>query len=247
MIRVALADREALMAQAIARLIDMEPDMRTTAIYSDGRDLLRGLTFGESDVLLLEPAGLTLTGFQLIHRLRVAHPGACIVILTSSEREQDLFTAIRAGVQGFISKFSDVSEVPSAIRAAHDGSAVLSREQAAQLMAEFARRTYDQTGLAPRQRELLVGIVQGKSNQEIATDLSLTEKTVKNYMRDLFSVLGARNRTEAAVCALQMDLVPEREWASPIQGAPLRAPSQRAGSAAPAALKRKVSGRGLTS
>jgi DNA-binding NarL/FixJ family response regulator len=68
-----------------------------------------------------------------------------------------------------------------------------------------------ETGLTPRQRDLLTGIVQGKSNREIAFDVHLSEKTVKNYMRGLFSALGVRDRTGAAVSALQRGLIANDE------------------------------------
>ncbi|MBV9280206.1 MAG: response regulator transcription factor [Chloroflexi bacterium] len=215
MIHVTVADRETLMAQAIARLIDVEPDLRVAAICGDERTLLGALAARTCHVLLLEPVGFSPLEFQLVRRLRAAHPGVRIVILTTSQRERDLFVAVRAEVADFLSKFGDIAEVPQAIRAAATGSAVLSEQEGTRVVAEVSGRTSGESGLAPRQRDLLPGLVQGKSNQEIAVDLALTEKTVKNYMRELFSALGARNRTEAAIRAVQLDLVPEGAWADP--------------------------------
>jgi DNA-binding NarL/FixJ family response regulator len=91
-------------------------------------------------------------------------------------------------------------------------------------MDVVGRQPDSKTGLTRRQRELLTGILQGKTNREIAGELHLTEKTVKNYMPGLFSRLGANNRTDAVVHAFQLDLVSERDWApAEEQGRALRA------------------------
>jgi DNA-binding NarL/FixJ family response regulator len=129
------------------------------------------------------------------------------VVVTASRWEQDLFTAVRAGVRGYVSKSADPMEVVTAVRAAYQGVAVLSQERAVQLMDEFARQSYVETGLSPRQRDILTGLVQGKTNREIGEELHLAEKTIKNYMRGLFSALGCRDRTEAAVVSIQRGLV----------------------------------------
>jgi DNA-binding NarL/FixJ family response regulator len=74
-------------------------------------------------------------------------------------------------------------------------------------MDAFARQSVQESGLSPRQRDILEGLVHGKTNREIAADLALSEKTVKNYMRAIFSVLGCRDRTEAAIAGIRRGLV----------------------------------------
>jgi DNA-binding NarL/FixJ family response regulator len=143
------------------------------------------------------------------------NPDVGVVVVTASQSESDLYGAVRAGVRGYISKSADFSEVLKAIRAAYEGLAMLSQEQASQLMAEFARQSYEETGLSLRQREILAGLTQAKTNREIAIDLDLAEKTVKNYMRGLFSALGCRDRTEAAILGIQKGLVPADATAQP--------------------------------
>ena len=211
-IRVALADREYLVAQALAQIMGTEPDISIVGMYTDGPSLLRGLCIRKADVVVLDPAGLTSLGTGLIRRIRDSHPATAVVVLTANQRERQLFSAVRAGVRGYLSKSASVSDVREAIRSAASGGGMLSPEGARQLMEAFARQSHEDIGLTPRQRDMLSGLVRGKTNREIASALDLSEKTVKNYMKGLFAVLGVRDRTEAAVQALQLDLVSERDW-----------------------------------
>jgi NarL family two-component system response regulator LiaR len=204
--RVVIADKDRLVIQLLARLVDGEHDMSVTRTYTDGASLLKGVQSGQHDVIILDPQGLG-SPIHLLDRVRNVDPDARIVVITASQTDSDLFSAIRAGVRGYLSKSTDVSEVLAAIRAAYNGAAVLGQETAAQLMDEFAKQSYEETGLSPRQRDILTGLVQGKTNREIAADLSLSEKTVKNYMRAVFSALGCRDRTEAAIVGIRKGLV----------------------------------------
>jgi two-component system, NarL family, response regulator LiaR len=204
--RVVIADKDRLVIQLLARLVDGEHDMSVTRTYTDGASLLKGVQSGQHDVIILDPQGLG-SPIHLLDRVRNVDPDARIVVITASQTDSDLFSAVRAGVRGYLSKSTDASEVLAAVRAAHNGAAVLGQETAAQLMDEFARQSYEETGLSPRQRDILTGLVQGKTNREIAADLSLSEKTVKNYMRAIFSALGCRDRTEAAIVGIRKGLV----------------------------------------
>jgi DNA-binding NarL/FixJ family response regulator len=207
MMRIVLADKDRLVMQLLARLINGEPDMRVEDMCAGGAEFLRAVRSRRHDVAVVDPAGLSPLGVEILSRVRDTDPDLRVVVVTPSTHESDLFVAVRAGVRGYISKSTDVSEVLCAIRAAHKGNAVLSQERAAQLMDAFARQSVQETGLSPRQQEILERLVQGKTNREIAADLALSEKTVKNYMRSVFSVLGCRDRTEAAVAGIRRGLV----------------------------------------
>jgi NarL family two-component system response regulator LiaR len=212
MIRVALADREHLLVQALSHLVSAETDMVVAGIYTDGESLIDGLADKPADVALMDPIGLSAMGMEVIRQVMTAHPQTAVVVLTANQQEQQLFAAIRAGARGYLSKSSDISEVLSAVRAVAYGEALISPELAVQLLAEFARLSYMETGLTSRERDILNAIVRGDSNREIAQSLGLSEKTVKNYVSDILSKLHVRDRTEAAVYALQMGLVSEGDW-----------------------------------
>jgi DNA-binding NarL/FixJ family response regulator len=212
MIRVVLADRENLFVQALSRLVEAEADMTVTAIYSDGEALLNGLSTQAADVVLMDPIGLTPLGMELVRQVMSSFPESHVVVLTANQQEQQLFAAVRAGARGYLSKSADIAEVLEAIRSVAFGEALISPELAVQLLDEFARLSYLETGLTSRERDILNAIVRGDSNREIAQSLGLSEKTVKNYVSDILSKLHVRDRTEAAVYALQMGLVTEGDW-----------------------------------
>jgi DNA-binding NarL/FixJ family response regulator len=212
MIRVALADREHLFVQALSRLVAAETDMQVTAIYTDGESLMNGMAEKEADVLLTDPVGLTPMGMELVRQSMSSFPNTHVVVLTANQQEQQLFAAIRAGARGYLSKSADITEVLEALRAVAYGEALISPELAVQLLDEFARLSYLETGLTSRERDILNAIVRGDSNREIAQHLGLSEKTVKNYVSDILSKLHVRDRTEAAVYALQMGLVTQGDW-----------------------------------
>ncbi|MGH2447215.1 MAG: LuxR C-terminal-related transcriptional regulator [Chloroflexota bacterium] len=212
MIRVALADREHLFGQALGRLIDAELDMKVVGIYTDGDTLLREIAAREPNVVLMDPMGLTALGMELIHQVEAQSADTHVVVLTAYQQEQQLFSAIRAGARGYLSKGAELREVLDAVRAVACGEALISPEVAGRLLDEFARLSYLETGLTGRERDILTAIVQGDSNREIAHGLGLSEKTVKNYVSDILSKLHVRDRTEAAVYALQMGLVADGDW-----------------------------------
>lgn len=212
MIKVALADRERLLGQALARLLGAETDIQITGTYTDADALVRHIEGGGVDVVLMDPLGLTPLGMELVRRVLAADPSTKVVILTTTQQEQQLFSAIRAGARGYLLKSADLSEVLSALRAVAFGDALITPELAVQLLDEFARLSYQETGLTARERDILSAIVQGDSNREIANQLGLSEKTVKNYVSDILSKLNVRDRTEAAVYALQMGLVSDGDW-----------------------------------
>ena len=212
MIRVALGDREHLFVQALSRLVGAEMDMMVTGTYTDADTLLRDLETQDVDVVLMDPMGLSSLGMELVRQVLLKFPGTRVVILTANQQEQHLFAAVRAGARGYISKSADIGEVLEAIRAVAYGEALISPELAARLLDEFARLSQVDTGLTGRERDILSAIVQGDSNREIAQKLGLSEKTIKNYVSEIFTKLNVRDRTEAAVYALRMGLVSEGDW-----------------------------------
>jgi two-component system, NarL family, response regulator LiaR len=212
MIRVALADREHLLVQALSHLVLAEADMTISGIYTHSEALLKGLQTKEADVVLMDPIGLSPMGMEIVRQVIQDKPEARVVVLTANQQEQQLFAAIRAGARGYLPKSADITEVLEAIRAVAFGEALISPELAVQLLEEFARLSVQETGLTARERDILSAIVQGDSNREIANSLGLSEKTVKNYVSDILSKLHVRDRTEAAVYALQMGLVTDGDW-----------------------------------
>jgi DNA-binding NarL/FixJ family response regulator len=206
-IRIALADREQVLGQALARLVGAESDMIVTGVYTGSESLMESLESHPADVVMIDPSGHTSFGTDLISKLLARHPQVRVVVLTANQQEQQLFSAVRAGARGYISKSADIADVINALRAVHYGEALISPELAVKLLKEFARLSVQETGLTARERDVLNAIVHGETNREIARALGLSEKTVKNYITNILSKLNVRDRTQAAVYALRMGLV----------------------------------------
>jgi DNA-binding NarL/FixJ family response regulator len=211
-IRIALADREQVLGQALARLVGAETDMRVTGVYTGGESLMEALESHPADVAMMDPIGLTSLGMDLIRRVLARYPQVRVVVLTANQQEQQLFSAVRAGARGYISKSADIADVINALRAVHYGEALINSELAVNLLQEFARLSVQETGLTARERDVLNGIVRGETNYEIARALGLSEKTVKNYISNILSKLNVRDRTQAAVFALRMGLITDGDW-----------------------------------
>jgi DNA-binding NarL/FixJ family response regulator len=116
----------------------------------------------------MDPIGLTPMGMEVVRQVLSIHPDTRVVVLTANQQEQQLFAAIRAGARGYLPKSADITEVLDAIRSVAYGEALISPELAMQLLDEFARLSYLETGLTSRERDILNAIVQGDSNREIA-------------------------------------------------------------------------------
>jgi DNA-binding NarL/FixJ family response regulator len=144
--------------------------------------------------------------------LREEVPDARVIVLTSFLDDDKLLPALRAGAAGYLLKNAETQEIVRAVRAAHDGEALLDPVVAARLVetlaADEGREPLDR--LTPREREVLVLIGRGFSNKRIAAELGLAEKTVKTHVGHVLAKLGVTDRTQAAVVAVRSGIVGPR-------------------------------------
>lgn len=208
-IRVAIVDGRRLMGQLLRNLIAAEPDMTVVGMYRDRSDLLTAVERGMVDVVVLSVTAVPTTELDLVSRVRSLRPHTRVVTMVGARQEQYLAALVRAGATGHISEAADASELVDAIRASAHGETSISRDLAVQLLDGYAHPRHREVDLTARERSVLNGIIEGDSNREIALRLGLAEKTVKNHVTSIFDKLGVRDRTQAAVYALQAGLVSE--------------------------------------
>ena len=144
-------------------------------------------------------------GLEAIIAIRELLPDVQVLILTVSDREEDLFQALRLGAQGYLLKSASVSEVAQAVRKTAAGEAMLSTYIATRLVAEF-RKNADEPKLSSRETEVLQLVGEGLTNTEIANRLFIGESTVRTYLRRLLDKLHLRNRSEATAYAIRHHL-----------------------------------------
>ncbi|MEU8929677.1 response regulator transcription factor [Streptomyces sp. NPDC048409] len=223
-IRVLLADDQALLRSAFRVLVDSEPDMEVVGEASDGAEAVRLAGQTAADVVLMDirmPGTDGLAATRMISedpsldRVRV-------VILTTFEVDDYVVQALRAGASGFLGKGSEPDELLSAIRVAAGGEALLSPAATKGLIARFLAQGDDGAdgrdparaerldALTSREREVLVQVAGGHSNDEIAERLEVSPLTVKTHVNRAMAKLGARDRAQLVVIAYESGLVRPR-------------------------------------
>jgi DNA-binding NarL/FixJ family response regulator len=208
-IRVLLADDEALIRAGVRTILDAAPDIEVVAEAGDGRAAVEAARAHRVDVALLDIRMPVLDGLAAATELRTAVPGTAVVVLTTFGEDEYVAAALEAGVAGFLLKSGDPYELMAAVRAAHDGAAFLSPKVAHHVIAQLAggalaRRRAARAKVAelsPRERDVLVLLGEGLSNAEIGRRLYLVEGTVKAHVSALMIKLDVRNRVQAAVLA----------------------------------------------
>ena len=154
------------------------------------------------DVMLLDLRLPGTSGFEVLRRLRHEFPDARVVVLSNYQGSEDVYRAVRSGAAGYLTKDASGQELIDAITTVHRDLRYLPRI-ALDLLAE---RT-SATDLTPRESEVLTCITQGRSNKEIAEQLHISEKTVRIHVSAVLEKMGARDRTQATIFALQRGLV----------------------------------------
>ncbi|MEH0543855.1 response regulator transcription factor [Streptomyces sp. B21-105] len=222
-IRVLLADDQALLRSAFRVLVDSEPDMEVIGEASDGAEAFRLAKEGPVDVVLMDIRMPGTDGLAAT-RLISADPDlghVRVVILTTFEVDDYVVQSLRAGASGFLGKGSEPEELLSAIRIAAGGEALLSPTATKGLIARFlaqggADDDHDPTrsarlgALTVREREVLVLVAGGHSNDEIAERLEVSPLTVKTHVNRAMAKLGARDRAQLVVIAYESGLVRPR-------------------------------------
>jgi DNA-binding NarL/FixJ family response regulator len=222
-IRVLLADDQALLRSAFRVLVDSEPDMEVVGEASDGAEAVRLAKEQEADVVLMD---IRMPGTDGLAATRVisSDPALAhvrIVILTTFEVDDYVVQSLRAGASGFLGKGSEPEELLNAIRVAAGGEALLSPVATKGLIARFlaqgdggddhgTARSERLGALTVREREVLVLVAGGHSNDEIAERLEVSPLTVKTHVNRAMSKLGARDRAQLVVIAYESGLVRPR-------------------------------------
>ncbi|PRY54946.1 MULTISPECIES: response regulator transcription factor [Glycomyces] len=200
MIRVLLADDQAMVRGALATVLGLEPDIEVVAQVGSGDEVLDAAARTAPDVALLDVQMPGKDGLAVAAELRRARPGCRIIICTTFGRPGYLARAMTAGAVGFVVKDAPPEQLVEAVRRVHSGLRVVDPALAAESLA---------TGEGPltaREREALRLALDGGTVADMAAALHLTEGTVRNHLSTAIGKLGARNRAEAA------RLADERGW-----------------------------------
>ncbi|MEU9349160.1 response regulator transcription factor [Streptomyces sp. NPDC048278] len=216
-IRVLLADDQALLRGTFRLLIDNEPDMEVVAEASTGREAVELARTQRVDLVLMDIRMPELDGIAATRLIGEDDDlaGVGILVLTTFEDDEFIFEALHAGASGFLGKGIDPAELLDAIRVVAAGEALLSPAATQKLIARFLSQptagrvpvTGRLTSLTPREREVVVLVATGLSNDEIAERLFISPLTVRTHVNRAMLKLGARDRAQLVVVAYETGLV----------------------------------------
>jgi len=201
-IRILVVDDHTVVRQGLVALLNTVPDIAVVAEASDGQEAVDAYQKFKPDVTLMDLRLPKLGGADAIALIRQESPGARIIVLTTFDGDEDIFRALQAGAKGYLLKGTDADELTAAIRAVYAGKSKIPA-----FVAEKLAERMGGPALTTRELEVLKRIVAGRSNKEIASDLHISEATVKTHINSLLSKLNVSDRTQAATTALQRGIV----------------------------------------
>lgn len=207
-IRVFIVDDHELVRLALRTVIDEEDDLVTVGEAACGEEALAGLAHTDADVVLLDLRMPGMSGVETCEAIRVAHPDARVVVLTSYDDEEEIFGVLATGASAYLMKDSSPETILQTIRSVVHGNTILDSSIAHRVI-EGARSSHpDDPGLSAREHEVLRLMARGMTNQQIAHELWLSEATVKTHVSRVLHKLGASARAQAVLEAVRRGLVP---------------------------------------
>ena len=211
-IRILIADDHAIVRDGTRALLATVPDIEVLAEAENGSEAVAKARSLQPDVILMDIMMPVMDGIEAIGQIVERDPEARILVLTSFAADDQVFPAIKAGARGYLLKDSDSQELVQAIRQVYRGESWLHPKIARKLLRELSteppiqEESSEVDPLTGRELEVLRLVALGKSNQEIATDLVISEGTVRTHVSNILSKLHLASRTQATLYALREGL-----------------------------------------
>lgn len=209
-IRVMLADDHVLMREGIRQLLEFDGSINVVAEANDGEECLNKIETSKPQVLLLDINMPKKNGIEVLEEIKNKNINVKVLILTVHEEVEYLLKAVDIGVDGYILKDSESSELKKAINAVMNGENYIQPKLIPSLNKRLVIRDKDKdkiNSLTNRELEVLVQVANGMFNKEIATSLNISERTVKNHISNIFKKIDVSDRTQAAVFAIKNDII----------------------------------------
>jgi two-component system, NarL family, response regulator LiaR len=206
-IRILIADDHGVVRQGLEMYLELDPELEIVGQAVDGAEALRLACELKPDVVLMDLLMPTMDGIAATKAIRSELPDVEVIALTSVLEDGAVFDAMRAGAVGYLLKDTDAEALCQAVKAAAAGQVQLSPRVAERLIREVPAPESPEK-LTRRETEVLRLLARGRSNKEIAADLSITEKTVKTHVSHILGKLGVSSRTQAALYAIRIGLAP---------------------------------------
>jgi DNA-binding NarL/FixJ family response regulator len=216
-ITIVLADDHALFRELLGRVLEMERNIRVIGEATNGLDAVNKVRQLKPDVVLMDINMPIIDGLAATRQITEELPQTAVIMLTMYKHNHQVLQAVKAGARGYLLKSAQAQEVLAAIRTVKAGGVLIEPTIAGTVVTEYRRLSQvaepaqGLSVLTEREIEIIRYVAAGMNNREIANKLAYSEKTVKNYLSNIFSKLGIRDRTQAAIYGLRQGLIPNDE------------------------------------
>lgn len=209
-IKIMITDDHSMIREGLKNLLELDGDIEVIAEAVDGEDCLDKLLTVTPDVLLLDINMPKMNGLEVLKRLKERKSKVKVLVLTVHNETEYLMKAVEIGINGYVLKDSESAELKKAICAINDGENYIQPSLIPSLNSKMIEKNEDEIkieSLTKRELQVLKELAIGKFNRDIAKEMEISERTVKNHISSIFKKLDVTDRTQAAVFAIKNDLI----------------------------------------
>jgi len=214
-IKVLIVDDHRVVREGLSAILKSKENIQVLGEAQDGQEAVEKARSLLPDVILMDVSMPKMTGVEATRIVKREFPHIGIIALTMYEEQQYIFDLVRGGATGYLLKDSDSDQIVKAIQSVYRGDSLIHPAVASKILAEFSLMTqkkgkksgWVEHDLTEREITVLRLVADGKTNKEIANNLDLSEKTVKNHVRNIFHKLQVYDRTQAAILAIRKGLI----------------------------------------
>lgn len=212
-LKILLADNKEVFREGLARLLEEQEYIEVVSQCTNGEQAIKDVKETQPDVILIDSEILDCGSNEATREIKNSSPQVRVAVLTDSENERELFSAIESGATGYLQKDTKVDDLVKSIDLIGKGEVVVSPSLAEKLVGKFAsmrrKEAEEPTGLTDREVEMVKLLPKGLTNKEMAETLFVTENTVKVHVKNILGKLQLRNRQQLAAYAIQKGLTTE--------------------------------------
>ena len=212
MVKVLIADDQELIRESLKIILDSKPDIEVTDAVSDGLEVIRSVREKRPDIILLDIRMPRLDGVSCTKIIKEGYPDIKIIILTTFDDDEYVFNALKYGASGYLLKGISMDSLVEAINTVYQGQAMINPDIASKVLKFFSKLAVNNETIhvpvenikmiTKNEWTIIKEVSKGKSNKEIAKDLSFSEATVRNYLSNILDKLELRDRTQLAIWAI---------------------------------------------